>query len=383
MNTTPDPSRGERLAPAVRLTLSCLLLGTLLAGCPAGGEDGEAAKAGSDAASGGSASQEVGDVLATVGGEEVTRAQVEEAAAEALEQVEQGLAQCRMEAEQQRHQVLEGETRKLVRERLLKAAAEEREMTEDELLQAEVQSRVAAVTPADVDAFYEGNRDRIGPVTKEQVAPQIEQYLRQQRESDAYQAFIGTLEEANQVAYAIGPFRVEIETGGEPARGSAEAPVTIVEFSDFECPFCSRVVPTLEQIQGHYGDRVRLVFKQFPLRNIHPNAQKAAEASLCAHDQGKFWEMHDAMFADQQNLAVPALKAKAEELELDAGDFAQCLDSDKYAEAVEEDLQEGSAIGITGTPAMVINGRLVSGAVPYEEIAKVVDEELERGGGRS
>ena len=382
MNTTPDPSRSARLAPAVRLAVSFLLI-VFLAGCPAGGESGEAEQAGSAAAAGGSADQEVGDVLATVGGEEVTRAEVEAAAAEALEQVEQGLVQCRAEAELQRHQVIEGETRKLVRERLLKAAAAERGMTEDQLLQTEVQSRVAAVTPADVDAFYEGNRDRIGPVTKEQVAPQIEQYLRQQRESEAYQAFIAGLEEANQVAYEIGPYRVEVATAGEPARGSAEAPVTIVEFSDFECPFCSRVVPTLEQIQGHYGDQVRLVFKQFPLRKIHSNAQKAAEASLCAQDQGKFWEMHDAMFADQQNLAIPGLKAKAATLGLEAGDFAQCLDSGKYAEAVEEDLQEGSAIGITGTPAMVINGRLVSGAVPYEEIAKVVDEELERRGGRS
>ncbi|HUF77282.1 MAG TPA: thioredoxin domain-containing protein [Thermoanaerobaculia bacterium] len=375
MNPTPDPSRSPRLAPAVRLAVS-LLLCSFLAGCPAGGDSGEADKAGA-------AGQEVGDVLATVGGEEVTRAEVEAAAAEALEQVEQGLVQCRAEAELQRHQVLEGETRKLVRERLLEAAAAERGMTEDQLLQAEVQSRVAAVTPADVDAFYQGNRERIGPVTKEQVAPQIEQYLRQQRESEAYQAFISGLEEANQVAYEIGPFRVEVATAGEPARGSAEAPVTIIEFSDFECPFCSRVVPTLDQIQEHYGDRVRLVFKQFPLRSIHPNAQKAAEASLCAEEQGRFWELHDAMFADQRNLAVPALKAKAGEVGLDPAAFADCLDSGRYAEAVEEDLQEGSAIGISGTPAMVINGRLLSGAVPYEEIARVVDEELARQGGQS
>jgi protein-disulfide isomerase len=384
MHVTGDSSLTGRLPLTLILTFTLGLAGLLLAACPAANGDGAAEEdAAAASAAQGSADQEVGDVLATVGGEEVTRAEVEAAAAEALEQVEQGLVQCRAEAELQRHQVLEGETRKLVRERLLKAAAEERGMTEDELLKTEVQSRVAAVTPADVDAFYEGNRDRIGPMTKEQVAPQIEQYLRQQRESEAYQTFISGLEEANQVAYEIGPYRVEVATAGEPARGSAEAPVTIIEFSDFECPFCSRVVPTLEQIRGHYGDRVRLVFKQFPLRKIHPNAQKAAEASLCAQDQGKFWEMHDAMFADQQNLAIPGLKAKAATLGLEAGEFAQCLDSGKYAEAVEEDLQEGSAIGITGTPAMVINGRLVSGAVPYEEIAKVVDEELAGRGGRS
>jgi len=383
MHTTGDTTFPSRLPLTLILALSLGLGGLLLAGCPAPGDDGEAAEAGSGADGEGAAAQEVGDVLATVGGDEVTRAQVEEAAAEALAQVETELRQCRMEAEQRRHQTLEEETRKLVRERLLEAEAEERGMTQDELLQTEVQSRATQVSPAEIDAFYEANRARIGGVPKEQVVPQIEQYLRQQRETQAYQDFITGLEEANDVAYEIGPYRVAVDVEGEPARGSAEAPVTIVEFSDFECPFCSRVVPTLDQIQEHYGDRVRLVFKQFPLRGIHPNAQKAAEASLCAEEQGKFWELHDAMFADQRNLAVPALKAKAAELGLDGAEFAECLDSDRYQAAVEEDLQQGSAIGISGTPAMVINGRLISGAVPYEDIARVVDEELARRAGRS
>jgi protein-disulfide isomerase len=383
VNTTRDLSLSGRPHLTLVLALAVALGGLLVAGCQAADENGGAATTGRASDSGGAAAQEVGDVLATVGGDEVTRAEVEAAASEALEQVDRELRQCRMDAEQRRHQTLEEETRKLVRERLLAARAEEQGITQDELLQTEVQSRVAAVTPAEIDAFYEANRARIGPATKDQVAPQIEQYLRQQRESQAYQEFITGLEEEHEVAYEIGPYRVEIATAGEPARGPAEAPVTIVEFSDFECPFCSRVVPTLDQIQEHYGDRVRLVFKQFPLRSIHPNAQKAAEASLCAEEQGRFWELHDAMFADQRNLAVPALKAKAGEVGLDPAAFADCLDSGRYAEAVEEDLQEGSAIGISGTPAMVINGRLLSGAVPYEEIARVVDEELARQGGRS
>lgn len=250
-------------------------------------------------------------------------------------------------------------------------------MTEDELLQAEVQSRVEEVTPADVDAFYEENRARI-PNAKEQVAPQISQFLRQQRESEAYESFIGGLEEASRVSYEIGPYRMEIDVAGEPAKGPQDAPVTIVEFSDFECPFCSRVVPTLDQVTESYGDQVRLVFKQFPLRQIHPNAQKAAEASLCAHDQGKFWEMHDAMFADQRNLGVPALKSKAQELGLDTAAFDQCLDSGKYADAVQEDLEQGSEAGVGGTPALFVNGRFLSGAVPYEQIAQVIDDELDR-----
>jgi len=189
---------------------------------------------------------------------------------------------------------------------------------------------------------------------------------------------VGGLEEESRVAYEIGPYRLEIDTAGEPAKGPEDVPVTIVEFSDFECPFCSRVEPTLDRVTESFGDQVRLVFKQFPLRQIHPNAQKAAEASLCAHDQGKFWQMHDAMFADQRNLAVPALKAKAEELGLDTAAFGQCQDSGKYADAVQEDLEQGSEVGVGGTPALFVNGRFLSGAVPYEQIAQVIEDELER-----
>lgn len=373
MRIARDPNPVLRLAPTGLLILT-LVLG---AACAAGGGNGA-----SEASAAASGEGSPDDVLATVGGEEVTRAEVAESAAQALDQVENQLAQCRMEAEQQRHQVIENETRKLVRERLLEAEAEGRGMTEDELLQAEVQGRVGEVTPGEVDAFYRQNQARIR-APKEQVAGQIEDVLRQQRESEAYEAFMVRLEEAAEVSYGIGPYRVEIATEGAPATGPAEAPVTIVEFSDFECPYCSRVVPTLERVKEEYGDRVRLVFKQFPLRNIHPNAQKAGEASLCAHDQGKFWELHDAMFEDQQNLAVPDLLAKAEGIGLDVDAFGECLESDRYADAVEEDLQEGSRAGVSGTPAMFVNGRLVSGAVPYEEIARVIDEELERRGGRS
>ena len=121
--------------------------------------------------------------------------------------------------------------------------------------------------------------------------------------------------------------------------------------------------------------------RQFPLHSIHPEAQKAAEASLCADDQGKFWEMHDALFANQSALEVADLKSAAAKLELDTGAFDECLDSGKHAERVNADLQAGVAAGVTGTPAMFINGRFMSGAQSYETIAKVVDDELRRAGG--
>ena len=160
------------------------------------------------------------------------------------------------------------------------------------------------------------------------------------------------------------PLRFPVEVAGFPARGPEDAPVVIVAFSDFECPYCSRVIPTLEHVVETYGDQVRLVFRQFPLNNIHPNAQKAAEASLCANDQGKFWEMHDLMFKEQKSL------------ELDVEAFNECIDSSKYAETVMSDLKAGGQVGVTGTPALFINGRFLSGAQPFEQLAAVIDAEL-------
>jgi protein-disulfide isomerase len=154
--------------------------------------------------------------------------------------------------------------------------------------------------------------------------------------------------------------------------------VTIAEFSDFECPFCSGLLPTLKALEATYKDKIRIVYRQFPLNNIHPNAQKAAEASLCANEQGKFWEMHDAMFADQQRLAVDDLKSKAAALSMNAETFATCLDSGKHAAAVRDSIVEGAKAGVDGTPALFINGRFLAGNQPYAEIEKIIEDELAR-----
>jgi protein-disulfide isomerase len=314
-------------------------------------------------------------VVAKVMGQEVTMAEVEKQASAQLEQVEMQLLSCQANAEQQRHQVIEGSVRQLVQDRMLDAEAKERGVTRDELVTAEVDSKLGEVTDADVDTFYTENQGRINR-PKEQVAAQIKQYLGAQRRNEAYSGFVEGLEKKYESIILLEPPRKEVAATG-PAKGPESAPITIVEFSDFECPFCSRVVPTLNQVHQTYGDKVRIVFRQFPLA-MHPNAQKAAEASLCANDQGKFWELHDAMFAQQRQLAVADLKAKAAQLGLEAGKFDQCLDSGEYADEVAADMREGAKAGVSGTPALFVNGIFISGAVPYEQIAQVIDEELAR-----
>lgn len=354
-------ARGAILALAAAAIVSG---GWMVAACAAQPEAQEAGGAG---------------VVAEVMGEQITQTQLEEKAAAQLQQVDAQLQQCQKQAEQNRYQVLEGNLAQLIEEKMLDAEAAARGITREELVAAEIDAKVAAVTDAEVDTWYAENQARIGNRPKEQIAPQIKQFLAQTRQQEARTAYLGTLEAKYKARVLLEPPRTEVAATG-PAKGGPEnAPITIVEFSDFECPFCSRVNPTLAQVQENYGDKVRIVFRHYPLP-MHPNAQKAAEASMCAHEQGKFWQMHDLLFAQQKELAVDQLKAKASQLGLNVEDFNQCLDSGEYADEVQADMQAGTEAGVSGTPAMFVNGIPISGAVPYDQMASVIDDELSRKG---
>lgn len=175
-----------------------------------------------------------------------------------------------------------------------------------------------------------------------------------------------------------GPVDVNV-TSRDHIRGNEDAPVTIVEYSDFECPFCSRVQPTLEEILADYDGQVRLVYRHFPL-SFHARAQDAGEAAECAGDQGKFWEYHDLLFENQSRLSggVAQLKEWAGELGLDQDRFDTCLDQNQKESTVKNGLASGSQLGVTGTPGFFVNGISLSGAQPYEAFASVIDSELER-----
>ena len=160
-------------------------------------------------------------------------------------------------------------------------------------------------------------------------------------------------------------------------RGNTDAKVKLIEYSDFECPFCARVQPTVKQVTDTYGDDVAVIYRHYPL-SFHPQAQKAAEASECAAEQGKFWEMHDKLFElnDAGQLSLASFKSAAGEIGLKQSQFDDCLDTGKYADKIASDTAEGTQIGVQGTPATFVNGTLVSGAVPFEQFASVIDAEL-------
>lgn len=183
---------------------------------------------------------------------------------------------------------------------------------------------------------------------------------------------------ANGQAPAPVPSRAEFTISDKDhIRGNFDAPVVLIEFTDFECPYCARHHATMQQIMQTYGDKTAWVIKHFPL-SFHPNAQKAAEASECAGDQGKFLEYADLLTENQPNLSNDLFINLAERLKLNLNDFKTCLDSGKYQNKVQSDLAEGSAKGVEGTPATFVNGQLVSGAVPFEMIKSIIDQELQK-----
>ncbi len=279
-----------------------------------------------------------------------------------------------VELQRVREQALEA----LIGQVLIRREATNRGMTEEALERREIEAKVA-VTPADVKAVYEANRGALFSVPEAEALARIERSLTLRRRRERRDAFVSELRTKYDVRVLLEPARLEVETGNAPVRGNPSAPVTIMEFSDFECPYCVRVRPTVARIRETYGDKVNWVFRHFPLA-MHPLARKAGEAAACADEQGKFWEMHDRLWASGGKLRVSDLKASAAEIGLDSVDFDRCLDSGRHAEVVQRDLAAGSGYGVSATPAFFVNGRPLIGAQPFEAFRRVIDDELRRVG---
>ncbi len=269
----------------------------------------------------------------------------------------------------------------IIADMLLTEAAKKTSMTAEAFEIDELGKRVKPVTDAEVVSFFQANVNQMQGRPLEVMAPAISRYLTEQRRVEARQALISELRKAGpDVRVLIDAPRRDVEIdSSDPSLGRASAPVTLIEFSDFQCPFCQRVAPTIKKIRDTYGDKVRIVWKDFPLTQIHPQAFKAGEAAHCAGDQGKYWEYHDRLFANQGQLQPEELKQHAAALGLDAAAFNACLDSSKYGERVRDGVAQGTRLGVNSTPTIYINGRVLSGAQPYEAFVSVIDEELARG----
>jgi protein-disulfide isomerase len=309
--------------------------------------------------------------VAKVGGQAITAGELDELVKGDLKQLQQ---QFDEQSYQLRRQGLES----MLRRKVFEAKAKQLGITPDELVNKEVVQKIPEPSDEEIRALYERAKaggQQLPPL--DQVKADIAKFIKNQKSQGELAAYYEKLKKEQNVEVLLTPYtppKVQVAATG-PSKGPEAAPITIVEFSDFQCPFCVRAEPTVNDLLAAYPGKIRLVYRDFPLPS-HNLAPKAAEAAHCAEDQSKYWEMHDKLFAANGKLEVSDLKSYAREVGLDGGKFDRCLDSGDKAPVVASNKKAGDEAGVNGTPAFFVNGRLISGAQPLENFKQLVDQEL-------
>jgi len=301
-------------------------------------------------------------VIAKVNGQDLTLAD--------LEQKEIGrLLQPRYQYYEAQRKALD----ELIDQQLLEQEAKRQHLKVDELLKREVDSKVTDPTDDQLRVYYEGLESN---EPYESVRGKILDHIRESRQKRTRAEYLTNLRSQAKIIVSLAPPQAPIDLRDASIRGDVGAPVVLVEFADYQCPYCQKIHPDLTKLQQEFGSKLAFAFKDFPLP-MHANAQKAAEAARCAGAQGKFWEFHDLLFTDKR-FEPAQLKEQARKLSLDGTRFDQCLDSSEQAEAVRRDAAEGRKLGLTGTPSFFVNGHFFSGALCYATLRDLVQQQLAR-----
>jgi protein-disulfide isomerase len=309
--------------------------------------------------------------VAKIGGETITAGELDDS-------VKKELAQLEQRYQEQRYQVRRQALESMLRRRAFEAKAKSKNMSTEELVNKEVGGKIPEPSDEEIRALYERAKaggQKLPPL--DQVKADIARFIKNQKGQTAMADYYDQLKKEQSIEVLLAPYeppKVAVDASG-PSKGPATAPVTIVEFSDYECPFCVKAEAAVKEVLAAYPDKIRLVYRDFPLP-MHAKAPKASEAAQCAGDQGKFWELHDRLFAAGGKLEQSDLKAYAREVGLDGAKFDACLDSGEKAKVVEAHKKAGEEVGVTGTPAFFVNGRPLSGAQPPEAFKAIIDQEL-------
>jgi len=302
-------------------------------------------------------------VLATIGDHRVTQGEVD--------------AKVAVQLYDLRKQALD----EIIDDYLVQRAAKMAGLKPDEYIDRQIKMNAPRVTDREAEQFYSQHKAQLdaqtGGQSFGQIKPRLIAALQHQRDQESHEELIRKLRAENHISVLLQAPHVSVASAGHPSSGAASAPVTIIEFSDFQCPFCRAAESTLKQVRQKYGDQVKLVYMDFPL-GFHQHAMDAARAARCAADQDKFWQFHDALFLDQKKLDSDNLKQTAAKIGLDGDKFNTCFTSDKHDAGIRKDVAEGNSLGVTGTPTFFINGRELAGAQPPPKFDEVIDEELAR-----
>ena len=282
--------------------------------------------------------------------------------------------QLRLKFAKLRYDLLETRTDKMLDQRAVEAEAKARGLSSKEILSGIPAGR--PVTDAEAQAFYDAHRGRLSQPF-DQVALQIRIYLAKQHAEAAARSFFDSLRAKHDIISTLAPYTLSVAASG-PSRGPNDALVTIVEFGDFQCPYCREAESTLRSVLAGYPRQVRLVFRNLPLSQLHPNAEIAARAAICADRQQRFWPMHDAMYSDQKQLDIDGLKLTAARLGLDGERFAACLRDASTDGALAVDAKAADELGISETPFFLVNGQPIDGSIPVEQFRQIIEGELHR-----
>ncbi len=301
-------------------------------------------------------------VWAKINGESVNDAEV-------YEQVKSRLKKL----ESQIFDIKRGGLNDVIEEKLLKSEADKRHVSVDDLLKKE--AKVEEPSEQEIQTFYSMFKEKFGDQTLDKVKPQLVAQIKSTRAAAVREQFIDKLKKDAKIEILMQRPRIEVSVDDDPSQGKKDAPITLIEFSEYQCPFCKRTRPTIQKIMDTYKDKVQYVFRDFPL-SFHKQAPVAALAANCANEQGKYWEYNKELFEQQPNLSDDNLKEYAKKLGLNTKKFDECLGSGKYQSEIDKDIQDGSNAGVTGTPAYFINGIFISGAQPFENFKEIIDEEL-------
>ena len=268
----------------------------------------------------------------------------------------------------------------LIVERLFQKEAAERGVTQDALLKAEVDAKVTPPTAGDVKTIYEQNRAAAGTRTLAELTPAIERSLREHRLAERAAQFRDELKAKTGVKVTLDAPRVAVTVPADaPVLGPASAPVTIVEYLDYQCPYCHRAQGVVDEVLSRYPGKVRFVHRDFLLGK--PRSLPAARAARCAGEQGKFWEYHRNLLVSSGDMSDEDLRNRAAAMGLEAGKFSTCVASDRFDADIRRSTESGNALGIDATPTFFINGRRLTGALPADQFAEVIDSELGKPGG--
>jgi protein-disulfide isomerase len=311
-------------------------------------------------------SADPGDIVAVVNDAPITAAELDKEAKSRLQRVDQEI-----------YQIKKDSLDEMVEAKLIEQAAAKQGKNVEEYLKENIDDKAVAPAEDEIKSFYEARKEQMGGKTLKDVEDDIKKFLSQSRKQGLRQQLISGLKASANVKIKIEPPRVTIDTGNNPSIGPKGAKIQLVEFTDYQCPFCGRVRPAINQLIDDYKDKLRYTLMDFPL-SFHQYAKKAHEAAHCAGDQGKYWEYNKDIWSKQQALQVDELKKYAKELKLNTKKFDECLDSGKYTERVEENVKIGANAGAQGTPSFFINGIFLSGARPVGDFKKIIDDELSR-----